>query len=99
MATLNAEIKLRMLLSQAGIKNLHGQPVQRDPNRLAALCEEARFYLTQCGLSRLDGDKDGVPCEAVCRSGGEWVGGGANAAHHRPPKRWRVSAVRVNALC
>ncbi len=30
-------------------------------------CEEARFYLTQCGLSRLDGDKDGVPCEALCR--------------------------------
>ena len=30
-------------------------------------CEEARFYLTQCGLSRLDGDKDGTPCEALCR--------------------------------
>lgn len=30
-------------------------------------CEEARFYLTQCGLSRLDGDGDGRPCEAVCR--------------------------------
>ncbi len=24
-------------------------------------------HLTQCGLSRLDGDKDGVPCEALCR--------------------------------
>ena len=30
-------------------------------------CEEARFYLTQCGVSRLDGDKDGTPCEALCR--------------------------------
>jgi endonuclease YncB( thermonuclease family) len=30
-------------------------------------CEEARFYLRQCGLSRLDGDKDGVPCESICR--------------------------------
>ena len=30
-------------------------------------CKEARFYLTQCGLGRLDGDKDGVPCEAICR--------------------------------
>ena len=30
-------------------------------------CEEAKFYLSQCGLSRLDGDKDGVPCEAICR--------------------------------
>jgi hypothetical protein len=30
-------------------------------------CEEARFYLTQCGVSRLDGDKDGTPCEELCR--------------------------------
>ena len=30
-------------------------------------CEEARFYLTQCGLSRLDKDKDGTPCEALCK--------------------------------
>ena len=30
-------------------------------------CAEARFYLSQCGLSRLDGDGDGVPCEAICR--------------------------------
>lgn len=32
-----------------------------------ASCEEARHFLTQCGLSRLDGDGDGVPCEALCR--------------------------------
>ena len=30
-------------------------------------CEEARFYLTQCGLTRLDKDKDGTLCEALCR--------------------------------
>lgn len=30
-------------------------------------CAEARFYLQQCGLSRLDGDRDGVPCETLCR--------------------------------
>ena len=30
-------------------------------------CEEARFYLERCGVSRLDGDGDGVPCEALCR--------------------------------
>ena len=30
-------------------------------------CEEARFYLTQCGISRLDKDKDGTPCEALCK--------------------------------
>lgn len=26
-------------------------------------CAEARFYLQRCGLSRIDGDGDGVPCE------------------------------------
>ena len=30
-------------------------------------CEEARFYLEECGIKRLDGDKDGVPCESLCR--------------------------------
>ncbi|MDO9233056.1 MAG: thermonuclease family protein [Methylotenera sp.] len=29
-------------------------------------CAEARFYLTQCGLNKLDRDRDGVPCEAIC---------------------------------
>ena len=31
-----------------------------------ATCEEARFYLTTCGLKRLDHDSDGVPCESLC---------------------------------
>lgn len=30
-------------------------------------CSEARFHLTQCGVSRLDRDGDGVPCESLCR--------------------------------
>lgn len=30
-------------------------------------CSEAKFYLYQCGLSRLDRDKDGIPCESICR--------------------------------
>ena len=29
-------------------------------------CEEAKFYLNNCGLKRLDGDGDGVPCESLC---------------------------------
>lgn len=29
-------------------------------------CEEAYHYLNQCGLGRLDGDGDGVPCESIC---------------------------------
>lgn len=30
-------------------------------------CAEARFYLNTCGVSRLDGDKDGTPCETICK--------------------------------
>ena len=32
-----------------------------------ASCAEARFYLEQCGLARIDGDGDGVPCASLCR--------------------------------
>lgn len=31
-------------------------------------CAEARFYLTECGLTRLDRDRDGIPCESICGS-------------------------------
>lgn len=29
-------------------------------------CEEAVHYLFNCGLTRLDGDGDGIPCESLC---------------------------------
>jgi endonuclease YncB( thermonuclease family) len=35
--------------------------------RQMASCEEAKFYLTQCGVSSLDGNHDGVPCAKLCR--------------------------------
>lgn len=31
-----------------------------------ATCAEARHYLNVCGVSRLDRDNDGVPCESIC---------------------------------
>jgi endonuclease YncB( thermonuclease family) len=30
-------------------------------------CQEALFHLQKCGLTRLDGDGDGIPCEDLCR--------------------------------
>lgn len=30
-------------------------------------CEEARYHLTICGVRTLDGDRDGVPCNSLCR--------------------------------
>ena len=32
-------------------------------------CAEANHYLRECGLTRLDGDGDGVPCETLCAGG------------------------------
>ena len=29
-------------------------------------CKEAQHYLNECGLSRLDADNDGIPCESLC---------------------------------
>lgn len=29
-------------------------------------CAEANYYLDQCGLTRLDRDSDGIPCESIC---------------------------------
>lgn len=34
--------------------------------REMANCAEAAHYLKDCGLTRLDGDGDGIPCEALC---------------------------------
>ena len=32
-----------------------------------ASCDEARFHLKQCGNRRLDGNRDGIPCNGLCR--------------------------------
>ncbi len=30
-------------------------------------CEEAYYFYEVCGLKSIDGDKDGIPCESLCR--------------------------------
>jgi len=30
-------------------------------------CEEAKYFLNSCNLTRLDRDNDGVPCESICK--------------------------------
>ena len=32
-------------------------------------CDEAIYYLQQCGVKSLDGNRDGVPCESLCVAG------------------------------
>lgn len=33
-------------------------------------CEQAQFKLNQCGMSKLDRDNDGIPCENFCGKDG-----------------------------
>jgi len=33
-------------------------------------CEEAKYFLNHCQKKRLDRDKDGIPCEQLCKEKG-----------------------------
>lgn len=35
-------------------------------------CAEAYYFLEQCDLTRLDRDKNGVPCESICGKHGQY---------------------------
>ena len=35
--------------------------------RQMSSCEEATFYMTTCGATKLDGNSDGIPCNGLCR--------------------------------
>ena len=47
--------------------NLSFQCGSKTTCRQMQSCAEAKYYLMNCGLGRLDGDKDGIPCESLCR--------------------------------
>lgn len=49
----------------AGDANSSGCGSKKPCSKMAS-CEEARHYLTQCGIKTLDGNSDGVPCEKLC---------------------------------
>lgn len=40
---------------------------QKTTCRQMTSCDEAKFYLTTCGVSSLDGNHDGIPCSKLCR--------------------------------
>ena len=50
-------------------------------------CAEARHYFEDCGLSRLDGDHDGIPCETLC--GGNHMAYGIRSCGSEPPSAGR----------
>lgn len=48
--------QLEVLIPQCGNKKICSQMDS---------CAEATFYLKECGVKRLDGDKDLIPCEGT----------------------------------
>ena len=46
--------------------NLSCDPAKKFCRHMTS-CEDAKYYLNNCGRTQLDGDKDGVPCEAMCK--------------------------------
>lgn len=52
--------------SEHALRPSSGQACDKTRCAQMASCEEAKHYLTQCGVRTLDGDKDGIPCEKLC---------------------------------
>lgn len=69
------------LKPSSAVNSLHSRPKSRasatakkrfscQPRKTCskmASCEEAKFHLQTCGNKRLDRDRNGIPCEALCR--------------------------------
>jgi endonuclease YncB( thermonuclease family) len=60
-----AGVKAEKPLPETPPKAAYDCGAKRYCNQMSS-CEEAKYYLEHCGLSRLDGDKDGIPCESLC---------------------------------
>ena len=56
-------------------------------------CEEAMFHLNQCGRKSLDRDKDGVPCEKICK----WRQSLMMHKNAKPYKTWLKEATKKHS--
>ncbi len=58
-----------LFVSMAYAVNTADKEAKKEPKQKAERysCAEARFYLEECGLTKLDRDHDGIPCESLCR--------------------------------
>ncbi len=51
-------------------------------------CEEAYYHLQICHNTRLDRDKDGIPCEKICGNGKRFASQ-RPSTFHAPKTHWR----------
>jgi hypothetical protein len=61
-------------------------------------CAEAVYYSTQCGLSDLDRDNDGVPCETICGADIPTMKLRIAAQPYSPSKLSKTAELQSNAL-
>ena len=55
---------------RGSVSATEGEPFECGEKRYCkemSSCAEAKFHLASCGLTKLDGDGDGTPCESLCR--------------------------------
>jgi len=61
----------RLIADKPGVQIVYAKPTFKCGTKTKcsqmSSCKEAYFFLKSCGLRRLDRDKDGVPCESICR--------------------------------
>lgn len=57
----------KQMVATSGSTSMSGNCGTKRYCKEMSSCEEAKFYLQQCGVKTIDGDEDGVPCEKLCR--------------------------------
>lgn len=62
----NPVVSNSALKSSSALNSNSAQACSKTRCAQMSSCEEAKRYLTECGIQTIDGDKDGVPCEKLC---------------------------------
>lgn len=61
--------------------------VRKTCSRMSS-CEEAYYHLQICHNTRLDRDKDGIPCEKICGNGKRFASQ-RPSTFHAPKTHWQ----------
>jgi endonuclease YncB( thermonuclease family) len=62
-----AEVKNTKAISEKKTTNNKFECAGKRKCKEMTNCEEAEFYLKECGVAELDRNRDGVPCESICK--------------------------------
>ncbi len=61
-----SKARSKALQAPQGVIQNRAQCVEKKCSEIKT-CEEAKFLLKTCGYQKLDKDKNGIPCESLCR--------------------------------